>query len=232
LPLFTRATAPGFVDENFVWPFFGFTERTSPYRYSEQRYLWPFFVQGRGDDRYVNRWGPFYTHSVVKGNDSTWIGWPIWHVTTFADDDVQEKKTQLFYFVYWDLDESSLSRPSLAHAYKRHLWPLFSAWDNGAGSRQFQLPSPLEVFFPSNPDIRETWAPFFSIFRYDHRPTGESRTSLLWNAVTWRKDAGEGLVEFHVGPILGMVRNPAGDKWTILGFDFGSNLNKDKTPSR
>jgi hypothetical protein len=232
LPFFTKATAPGFLDVGFAGPFFGFTERTLPYRYSEQRYFWPIFVQGRGDGYYVNRWGPFYTHSVVKGNDSMWIGWPLWHVTKFADDDLAQKKTQLFYFVYWDLDESSLSRPSLAHAYKRHLWPLFSSWDNGAGSRQFQFPSPLEVFFPSTPDIRETWSPLFSLYRYDHKPTGESRTSLLWNAVTWRRDSGEGLVEFHVGPILGMVRNTARDKWTILGFDFGSDLNKGKSSSR
>ena len=233
LPFFTKATGPGFLDESFVWPFFGFTERTSPKRYSEQRYFWPFFVQGRGDNAYVNRWGPFYTHSVVKGNDSTWIGWPLWHVTKFADDDIAQRKTQLFYFVYWDLDESSLSRPGLPHASKTHLWPLYSSWDNGAGSRQIQFPSPLEVFFPSNPDIRETWSPIVSaIYRYDRRPTGESRTSLLWNAVTWRRNPGEGLAEFHIGPFLGMARNPAGNRWTILGFDFGPNLNKDRASSR
>src|SRR5580698_8488272 len=73
LPFFTKDQGPGVVDENFVWPFFGFTERTSPYRYSEQRYFWPFLVQGRGDDHYVDRWGPFYTHSNVKGMDSKWV---------------------------------------------------------------------------------------------------------------------------------------------------------------
>jgi hypothetical protein len=232
LPFFTRTTAPGYLDENYLWPFFGFTDRTLPYRYSEQRYLWPFFVQGRGDSRYVNRWGPFYTHSDVKGTDSTWVGWPLWHVTKFADDDVAQKKTQLLYFVYWDLDESSISRPALAHAYKRHVWPLYSAWDNGAGSRQLQFPSPVEVFFPSNPDMRETWSPLFSVYRYDHRPTGESRTSVLWNAVTWRRNEGEGLVEFHVGPLVGMKRNPSGSRWTILGFDFGPNMGNNKALNR
>ena len=27
-------------------------------------------LQGRGDDRLVNRWGPFYTHSIAKGIDT------------------------------------------------------------------------------------------------------------------------------------------------------------------
>ena len=139
----------------------------------------------------------------------------------FTDDDTTQQKTQFLYFLYWGLDESSVSLPQLPHAYKRHLWPLFSDWSNGAGSRQFQFPSLLEVFFPGNPDIREVWGPLFTLYRYDHHPTGESRSELLWNAVTWRRTPTQGLVELHVGPLLGRVRGPAGDRWTILGFDFG-----------
>jgi hypothetical protein len=233
LPFYTHEEGPGVTSSNYLWPFFGFTNRTSPYRYSEERYLWPFFVQGRGDDRYVNRWGPFYTHSVIKGHDATWVGWPFWHQQVWSDDgEIEETKTQFFYFVYWSLDERSLSRPGIAHAYKKHLWPVASVWDNGAGSRQVEFPSPLEVFFPDNPDMREVWGPLFALYRYDHKPTGEARTSLLWNAVTWRCNAGEGLVEFHVGPILGMRRDPQGKHWSILGFDFGSDVNKDRVAQR
>jgi hypothetical protein len=232
LPFFTRETGPGVVSENFLWPFFGFTDRTLPNRFSEERYFWPFFVQGRGDDHYVNRWGPFYTHSIDKGEDNTWVGWPFWHQKTWADDDIRQTKTQFFYFIYWCLDQGSVSRPGLAHAYKRHIWPVASIWDNGAGSREVEFPSPLEVFFPDNPDMREVWTPLFSIYRYEHKPTGEARTSLFWNAVTWRRNEGEGLVEFHVGPIVGMRRDPEGKRWSILGFDFGPNGSKDRVALR
>jgi hypothetical protein len=112
------------------------------------------------------------------------------------------------------------------------VWPLVSIWDNGAGSRQVQVPSPFEVFFPDNPDVRETWTPLTAIYRYDRKPTGETRSSLLWNAVTWRRGAGKGLEEFHLGPLLGMRRGPSGAAWTILGFDLSANLGKDKEPSR
>ena len=51
LPFYARATAPGFIDESYLWPFFGYNDRTEPYRYHETRYLWPFFVQARGDEQ-------------------------------------------------------------------------------------------------------------------------------------------------------------------------------------
>jgi hypothetical protein len=236
LPFYTREANPGYVSENYLWPFFGYTERTSPYRYSERRYFWPFFVQGKGDtpgqERLLNRWGPFYTYSFDQGADSTWVGWPLWHRKRWVDGDIHQSKTQFFYFLYWSLDQTSVSHPWLAPAYKRHLWPLVSIWDNGAGRRQVEIPSLTEVFFPDNPDVRASWAPLFSVFRYDRQPTGETRSSLLWDAVTWRRTARDGLVEFHLGPILGMRRRPEGPRWSILGLDFGANLQKDKAASR
>ena len=80
--------------------------------------------------------------------------------------------------------------------------------------------------------MRETWAPLFSLYRYDRRPTGESRSEVLWKALTWRRDADEALTEFHLGPLLGMTRKPAGRRWTILGFDFGPTVNKDHGANR
>ena len=43
LPFYARQQGPGFVSETFLWPFFGYTDRTAPSRYHETRYLWPFF---------------------------------------------------------------------------------------------------------------------------------------------------------------------------------------------
>lgn len=232
LPLYTRDAGPGLVSENYLWPFFGYTERTSPFRYSERRYLWPFMVQGRGDDHVVDRWAPFYAYSNAKGADSTWVAWPFWHQKNWSDADLGQTKTQFFYFLYWSLDQRSLSRPGLAHAYKRHYWPLLSVWDNGAGSRQLQFPSPLEVFFPDNPDMRLTWSPLFSLYRYDHRPTGETRSSVLWNALTWRRGPDGDLREFHLGPLVGMRRLASGEAWSILGFDIGAKPTDSKPPNR
>jgi hypothetical protein len=232
LPFYTRAKGPGMYDVNYFWPFFGYSDKTLPYRYTETRYFWPFFVQGKGDDRRVNRWGPFYTHSDIKGSDSKWVMWPLWHQKKWIDGDIAQTKTQFFYFIYWDLYQTDADRPMVAPAYKRHLWPLVSIWDNGAGSRQVEVPSLLEVFFPANADIREMWSPLFSFYRYDHEATGETRHSLLWSALTWRRNTTEGLVEFHAGPLLGMRRTLSGRDWTILGFDFGGKVSHPATANR
>jgi hypothetical protein len=230
LPFYTRETAPGSVSENYLWPFFGYTEATMPARYSERRYFWPFLVQGRGDTRLIDRWGPFYTHSESMGVASTWVMWPLWHRTQWVDGDIGQEKTQFFYFLYSSLDQTSESHPGLQPAYKRHIWPILSIWDNGAGSRQVQFPSPLEVFFPDNPDMRATWSPIFSLYRYDRRPDGDARSSLLWNAVTWRRGASGSLEEFHLGPLLGMRRRPQGASWSLLEFDFGPKRNMIEKP--
>lgn len=232
LPFFSSDSGPGLESRTYLWPFFGYTEQASPLRYSERRYFWPFLVQGTGDGRRLERWAPFYTRSTSRFSESTWVVWPLWHRVSWNDGDVAQSKTQFFYFVYWSLDQRSDTNPAAAPAYKTHLWPLVSAWDNGAGSRQVQIPSPLEVFFNDNPDMRQTWTPLFSLFRYDHRPDGEARTSLLWGALSWRRDDRNGLREFHAGPLVGMRRGPAGDRWTILGFDFGANPGNHGQPIR
>src|SRR5665213_882924 len=61
LPFYTAERGPGFVNVHYIWPFFGYTDRTLPQPYHETRYFWPFSVQGRGEGHYVNRWGPLST---------------------------------------------------------------------------------------------------------------------------------------------------------------------------
>lgn len=222
LPLYTSERGPGLVNECYLWPFFGYTDRTVPYRYSEVRYLWPFLVQGMGDDRLVKRWGPFYTHSVIKGFDKTWILWPLVRRTSWTEGNVEQTKTQIFYFLYWRQEQRSISNPAAAPAGKTYLWPLVSIWDNGAGRRQIQLLSPLEGVFADNPRVREAWSPLFAIWRSDQRSPGETRTSVLWNAITWEASKAAGTSEFHLGPILGVRRGRSGTAWSVLGLKFAS----------
>lgn len=236
LPFYTHETAPGYSSETYVWPFFGHTHRTAPYRYDEQRYLWPFFVQGRGDRRHINRWAPLYTHSTIKGYDKTWFLWPLFRHAEWQDAGLVQEKDQMFYFLYWSLTQRSLTNPAAAPAHKTHFWPLFSSWDNGAGHRQVQALSPLEVFFPTNDAVRQLYTPLFALYRYDRQDAATSRHSLLWNAITWRRTATTR--EFHLGPllsvqtdstrqrialgngVLGLKRRPGERLWRLFLFDF------------
>jgi hypothetical protein len=239
LPLYARRTAQGYIDESYLWPFFGYTDRTVPSRYHETRYLWPFLVQGRGDAKYINRWGPLYTHSVVNGYDKTWYAWPVMRHAEWADRGLAMTKTQVLYFLYWSETQRSIARPHAPMASLRHVWPLYSSWDNGAGRQQFQLFSPFEVFFPGNEKVRATWSPLVAIARREQTAPGESRVSLLWNLVTWRHDAAHGEREFHLGPLFstaehaeerriaignGLIafRRQPDAHWHVSWFDFSS----------
>ncbi len=216
LPFYAHASGPGYHGETYLWPFFGYTDRTAPERYHETRYLWPFFMQGRGDDHYVNRWGPFYTHSNIHGFDKTWIAWPLFKELNWTSEGVAQTKTQLLYFLYWSRVQRSPTNPQLPAASITHVWPLVSAWDNGAGRRQWQFPSPLEVFFQGNEKVRAAWTPLFSLVRYDQRAPGDVRTSILWDGITWERRDAEQRTEFHLGPLFSSS-SQAGERRIAIG---------------
>lgn len=248
LPFYTRDTAPGYINETYGWPFFGYTHRTLPYRYDERRYFWPFLVQGEGDQRQINRWAPFYTHSVIKGYDKTWVAWPFYRHAEWTDEKIAQERNQFLFFLYWSQTQRSLTNPAAAPARKTHLWPLVSSWDNGAGRRQVQVLSPFEVFFPSNDIIRQLYTPLFALYRYDRPDAATARHSLLWNAITWRRSATDRA--FHLGPLfsvqsgteskrvavgmglLGWQRHPGEARGKFFLFDFARKpANKTAGPT-
>ncbi len=212
-PFYTSSHRPGRSESNLLI-FFGRTEQTTPVAYEESRYLWPLLVQGRGPQNYTNRWAPFYTHSIRKGVDKTWVLWPLWRQATWDEQTIRRDRRQFFWFVYWSETQNDLRNASTPQARKTHLWPLLSTWDNGAGRKQVQFPSPLAVFFPHNEHVRRIYSPLLTLYRYDQKSPEHVRWSLLWNAVTWRKTSHER--EFHLGPIYSTERNSHGRRIALL----------------
>ncbi len=246
LPFYAREQRAGFISENFLWPFFGYTDRTAPWRYHETRYLWPFFVQGRGGEHSINRWGPFYSHSVTKGIETFWIGWPLYREKRWTEQGLAQTQTQFLWRLYWSLDQRSATNPALAPATIRHVWPLFSTWDNGAGRRQVQAFSPFEVFFPGNTKLREVWAPLFALYRYDQRAPGHERHSLLWDLISWENHPASitpataasisppPTTAERISLARGLVglRRPAGERaWRVFWLDFPSEAARVSTAS-
>jgi hypothetical protein len=115
-------------------------------------------------------------------------------------------------------------------------------WDNGAGRRQAQFPSPLEVFFPTNDKVRQLYTPLFALYRYDQRTPDDVRVALLWNAITWHRSPA--MREFHLGPLFSTQRDATGariaigngligwrqdgvaQKWRLFLFDFSRRDHK------
>jgi hypothetical protein len=230
LPFYTRDSGPGSLNVTFAWPLFGFTRQTRPVRYNEQRYLWPFLVQGQGEERNINRWAPLYTHSVIKGYDKTWVLWPLFRHGTWEDTGIAEERNQFFYFLYFSQTQRSLTNPAAAPANKTHVWPLFSYWDNGAGRRQVQFISPLEVFFPNNDTMRQLYNPLFAVYTYDRQGAAASRHCLLWGALTYRRSATDR--EFHLGPLLSVHTAEASKRVAFVGGVFGWQRRPGEAHSR
>lgn len=233
LPFYASVRGPGLTSVDWLWPFFGYTDRGGPDPYHEVRYCWPFFVQGRGPNEYRNRWGPFYTHSNVAGLDKIWSPWPLVKRERWREGQLAMSKVQLLYFLYWRGEERSVSNPAAAPAYTAHYWPFLSVWSNGAGRREWQAPSPFSVFFPNNREVKAGWTPLLAICRHSVQPDGSSRTSLLWNAVAWERRPRVGLVDFHVGPLLSEHRRSDGRPvWRVFAMEFSGRSNKVERTAR
>lgn len=226
IPFYTLDRGPGLVSESYVWPFFGYTDRTQPDRYRETRYFWPFLVKGRGDEFNTDRWGPFYTHSVILGVDKTWVLWPLWKQSRWTGDGRDQSKVQVVYFFFSWLEQRKPSRPEAPPARKIQLWPLFSFRDDGGGGRQWETLSPVEPLFADNPSMRAAWSPLFALIREEELAGGRTSGSALWNAVTWRSDRTAGTREFHLGPLFSSSTGPAGRRIAfgngLFGIERGS----------
>lgn len=182
-----------------IWPFFSHIEMRNR-NYVEDHLFWPFFVQGRGDNEYVNRWAPFYTHSIRRGIDKRWYLWPLFKIVDREECGVHINQQQLLYFVFWKQTQRSIENPCWPEAKKVHLWPLYCYWDNGAGKKQFQLLSPFEVFFPTNQAVRNLYSPLFAIFRFEQLCPGHSRYSILFDLIATEKTATS--QRLSIGPLL------------------------------
>jgi hypothetical protein len=213
-PLFSRRRAPGLRDDMvLLW---GSLHQTTPVAYDETRYLWPLWAQGHGaDGRVVDRWAPFYTHSVKPGGDAKkWFLWPLLREEKWTDAELAQTKTQVLYFLYWDLEQRDRFRPAAAPARKTHLWPFFSYWDNGAGRRQVQALSPFEVFYQHDAEVRQLWSPLFALYRLDRASKDAVRTSFLFNLVTYRRDAATW--KFDLGPLCRVARDGERTRFSLL----------------
>ncbi len=195
LPFYAIETSPTVEDVTVIWPFFG--GRTEP-TYDEYRIFWPLFVQGRGKV-FIDRWAPFYTHSIVSGVDKRWYFWPCVKTLSWQEGNLQIDQDQFLFFLLWSQRQRSINGAPHFYAEKTHLWPFYSYWNNGSGTTQFQMLSPLEVFFQNNRAVQGLYSPIFAFYKFQQ--VKDLRTqSLCWNLVTEKKTAEK--KELTIGPLF------------------------------
>ncbi len=212
LPFYTKETAPGMKSESYLWPFFGYTKEEAPRKsYSEIRYLYPFWVRGSGEVKSVNRWLPFHAHETRPGYAKTWYAWPLLKLEESRVEAMDIHKETFLYFLYKNEVQTAPGRDFKAR--KTQLWPLFGYSDDGEGSRQFMLLNPFEPLISGNEMIRQTWTPFFAIYRYESTPQS-ARHSVLWDLFLYERDSQR--KEFSIGPLFESRRSDEEEGWTVL----------------
>ena len=230
LPFYSYQEGPGgLVSENYLWPFFGYTDREDPY-YRETRYFWPFLVQGRGSS-YVNRWGPFYTHSIRNGVDKKWWMWPLVKRVSYRTPRLDVRTWSFLYVLYWGQTQEARDTTVDFRASKRYAWPFFSHWDSGEGTVQFQLFSPLAPWFKHNEVVRDLYSPLFAVYRYEgDESSGTWRHDFLVNLVTVEKKESGG--RFTVGPLLDVRTGEREAGFSLLHGLLGRKRSGDETQWR
>lgn len=228
LPFYTYQEGPGgLVSENYLWPFFGYTDIENP-EYRENRYFWPFLVQGRGTETYVNRWAPFYTHSIRKGVDKKWWMWPLFKRTSYETPRLNVRTWSFLYVLYWNQTQTALDPAADFEASKTYAWPFFSHGNNGQGRRQFQLFTPLLPWLKTNEVVRDLYSPLFGVYRYESDSAdGTWRHSLLFNLLTLEKKASGG--RFTLGPILDLRTGEEKAGFSLLHGLFGRQRTGEDT---
>jgi len=121
-------------------------------------------------------------------------------------------RNQLLWFIWWD--EQQFNEEANFHAQKSHLWPIFSYWNDGAGTTQLQTLSPFEVFMPHNEEVRDLWSPLFALYRYEKNPEGVKQ-SLLWDLVSAEKQS-DGYRSINIGPLFEAVDDGKNAKLSFL----------------
>jgi len=213
LPFYHRETAPGLKAESYLFPFFGYTKEFAPRPvYDETRYFWPLIVQGRGEERYVNRLLPFYAKETTPSTEKRWILWPLWQEKYRAETGLTTDETNVLFFLYRDKQQQGADFAARLNT----TWPLYGYWNDEQGRKQFQLLDPLTAFFPGNKKVQANWSPLFALYRSDRR--GEDiRRSLLWDAVTWRNAPDRS--DISVAFLFERDRDDRAISWSLLkGF--------------
>ena len=222
LPFYASEYGEGQLESRtWLWPFMGYTKREEP-RFHQRRYLWPLWVVSRSDDKRLNRWLPFYSLMEHPNYQRRWLLWPLFRKARYQEGTVDVTRNQFFFYLYWSMRQVSIEDPEGPAARRTHLWPFFSLWDNGHGRRQFQLFSPLEVFFQDNDAIRHLYTPLFALYRSEKKAPDHRRIELLFRLLTY--ESNPDTWRFNLGPLLTLGKR----RFELLRGLVGINRNREE----
>lgn len=225
LPFYALETSDNVRDVSAPWPFMGYRIEKSP-KYNEMRFLWPIWVQGRGEEKYVNRVAPFYTHSIKHGLDKQWFCWPFIKVQHWQRLGIHFEQAQFLYFLIWHQNQRFKNEGQLCFAEKTHVWPLCSYWNDGMGRIQFQMFSPFEVFLQHSDSVRQLYTPLFALYKFNQKNADTTEESVLFNLINERREKDQR--QLTVGPLLDYRSEKNNAKFELLKGLLGYSKVNDR----
>ena len=188
IPLYVYSRSAQRDSTSVLWPFFTWLDNREK-KYHEWDGPWPFVIFARGEGKTTSRVWPLFSesHNAVTESDS--YCWPIWQYHRFHADALDQRRTQVLFYLYSRLAEKNTATGR--EKVRLEMWPFFEWHRDFAGSEKLQVLALLEPFVPDNRGIERNWSPLWSFWRAeDNAKTGASSRSLLWNL--YRRDVTPG----------------------------------------
>lgn len=199
-PLYTSSLSPVRSERHVLWPFFGYTDDREK-KQQTWDLLWPFWVVGRGEQKTVNRFLPFYAEEQGKETRKEWYLWPLYRHETTVSPSYSRDNHRLLFFLY-SANEEKLTDPAVDR-YKRALWPLFFYRSETGGFSRLTMPALVEPILDRE-GIERNWAPLWRVYQHAWNDRGDSALSLFWN-LFWRERSGDDLA-YELFPLISYRR--------------------------
>ncbi len=235
LPAYSQYRSPRRDSTTFLWPV-GITHTVDrEKKYNEWGAPWPLIVFTRGEGKYTSRIWPFFSEAYtlsageragVRELTSRWYLWPLYKHNAIRSDPLDRQRTRILFYLYSDISEKNTETG--AEAWRRDLWPLFTARQDWQGHRSLQLLSILEPILPNNKSIERNYSPLWALWRSQRNgKTGAASQSLLWNL--YRRDRGPATVADPQGAkktslLFGLFQHHSssdGSRWRLFYIPFG-----------
>lgn len=217
LPFYSLLRSPQRDETTILWPFFSkITDRGEAY---EEWYLpWPIVQVARGETRRITRVWPLYSTAVRGSRIDESVLWPLYVTERDDREDVRLTRHRILYYLVQDAREELPEEGGSRH--RLDVWPLFIYEAEGEAAA-FQTLALLESFLPRDNALRRSWAPLWTLFRYERGPDGHTVSSLLWNL--YRREAAEGFLAWQLAPLVAYRAEegpggPVRDLWLLLGL--------------
>jgi len=176
-PLYASFESAQVSSQTWLWPFFGHSTDNLK-KEEEWDYLWPLWLNVRGEKHNITKFLPFYSAESSPDSSKNWYLWPLYRTDSFQSSLYRQERQRLLYFLFsdrvesWAVDDKSRRRTTL--------WPLFVYTRDTEDNMSMTLPALIEPILDRD-GIEKSWAPLWRLYSHQWSSSGNSSLSIIWN---------------------------------------------------